>query len=224
MLSNAQNSEPLSVLCYGDSNTHGSPAEPVDFPRWESKIRWTGRLQQTLGTSYKVIEEGLPGRTIEIDYADPPLAGRSGLPYFGPCIQSHDPLHAVIIMLGTNDLKVEFDLTPTQIAAPLTSYVNLVRANTAQADGSPTRIILVSPAHINDTKPLFNSPDSAYDHTSVLRSRQLANEIQLIADQQNTDFVDAAAVTTVGADGIHLAVESHQPLAECLTKVVSAFN
>ncbi|NUS72133.1 MAG: hypothetical protein HOQ05_01875 [Corynebacteriales bacterium] len=221
MTSDDSPAEPLSLLCYGDSNTYGAPAEPADFHRWSSTLRWTGRLQQALGPGYKVVEEGLRGRTTDVDYVELARAGRNGLPYFGPCVYSHDPLHAVIIMLGTNDLKFEFDRSPKQIAASLNSYIDTVRANTAQADGHETRIILVSPPRIDDTKPLFETLRGArYDRTSVTKSHQLASEIRRIADQRGAEFVDAAEAATVGADGVHFAAESHKLFAERLAEIV----
>ena len=34
----------------------------------------------------------------------------SGIDYFGPCLDSQSPLDLVILMLGTNDLKLRFGL------------------------------------------------------------------------------------------------------------------
>lgn len=43
------------LLCFGDSNTYGY--RPYDG-RYAVDIRWTGRLAQSLGTTWQVIEAG----------------------------------------------------------------------------------------------------------------------------------------------------------------------
>ena len=47
----------INILCFGDSNTWGY--DPETQTRFSKKIRWTGVLQQLLGTNFNVIEEGL---------------------------------------------------------------------------------------------------------------------------------------------------------------------
>ena len=56
------------ILCYGDSNTWGY--DPVETgtegsaaARFPEDVRWTGVLQRQLGPGYRVLEEGLNGRT-----------------------------------------------------------------------------------------------------------------------------------------------------------------
>ncbi len=102
-----------TILCYGDSNTHGF--NPATQGRFSLSERWTGVLMRELGSDYHVIEEGLGGRTTVWD--DPIMESRNGRDYLLPCLWSHKPLDLVIIMLGTNDLKDRFSLTPFDIAA-----------------------------------------------------------------------------------------------------------
>lgn len=50
------------ILCFGDSNTYGLIPGTENRYNWE--IRWTGRLDAAVrGKGYRVIEEGLCGRT-----------------------------------------------------------------------------------------------------------------------------------------------------------------
>ena len=49
-----------TILCYGDSNTYGY--NPLNGLRYPSDVRWTGRLQMLLGSSYHVVEEGYPAQ------------------------------------------------------------------------------------------------------------------------------------------------------------------
>ena len=101
-----------NILCFGDSNTWGY--SPADGTRYPLDIRWTGVLQKSLGADYRIIEEGLNGRTTFINEDERPL--RSGSDVLQILLESHRPLDFVIIMLGTNDLKVEFNLSVEEIA------------------------------------------------------------------------------------------------------------
>ena len=108
-----------TIVCFGDSNTYGR--DPVTRGRLDKKTRWPGVLQNTLGEEYEVIEEGLNGRTTVWD--DPVRGGpkRNGSLYLLPCLESHTPIDLLVIMLGTNDLKARFSVTPYDIAESMPS-------------------------------------------------------------------------------------------------------
>ena len=107
-----------TILCFGDSNTWGydpdaslaSPS-PVRHPH---DVRWTGVLARELGAGWCVIEEGQNGRTTVFD--DPLVPHRKGRDYLPAALESHKPLDAVVLMLGTNDTKLVFSAPATQIA------------------------------------------------------------------------------------------------------------
>ena len=101
------------ILCFGDSNTWGQ--RPDAKARFLPNERWTGQLQQLLGDNFDIIEEGLNSRTTNLEFSRKP--GRNGLEYFRPCLESHNPLDLIIIMLGTNDFKVEFGPRPPKTSA-----------------------------------------------------------------------------------------------------------
>ena len=99
-----------TILCYGDSNTWGY--NPATTERSSRDERWTGILRRELDDGYLVIEEGLNGRTTVWD--DPIEGYKNGKEYLIPCLETHKPLDLVIIMLGTNDLKVRFSVRHCQ--------------------------------------------------------------------------------------------------------------
>ena len=119
-----------TVMCYGDSNTWGyNPATQQRYPRDE---RWTGVLQELLGADYRVIEEGLNGRTTVWD--DPIEGYKNGREYLIPCLESQKPLDLVIIMLGTNDLKLRFSLPAYDIAEGAGVLVEIAQKSQAGPD------------------------------------------------------------------------------------------
>ncbi|MFZ2836329.1 GDSL-like Lipase/Acylhydrolase [compost metagenome] len=202
----------LSILCYGDSNTYGQ--KPDRSGRFAANERWTGVLQEELGDTYYVIEEGLGGRTTDLEHPNLNKPGRNGLTYFKACLESHSPVDVIIIMLGTNDLKTRYERSVDQIADAIEQYVDYI--NTSYAD-YPTKpkIVIVSPPYMNDAMPLFHKSmptPGIYDHSSVLKSHELAARLEALAKHHSLDFVDAARLTDVGEDGCHITTPSHRTL------------
>ena len=74
--------------------------------RFNEEIRWPMVAVKLLGSEYRILEEGLCGRTTCLD--DPFNEGLSGLTYLLPCLQTHSPIDMLVIMLGTNDCKQRF--------------------------------------------------------------------------------------------------------------------
>ena len=144
----------FEVLCYGDSNTWG--ADPATSTRFDRDIRWPGVLQKALGAGYHVIEEGLGGRTTV--WEDPIEGHKNGKEYLIPCLATHSPLDLVIIMLGTNDLKVRFSATAQDIAAGAGILVDIVyKSGTVKNPKTPKVLLLVPPplGNLNGNEEMF---------------------------------------------------------------------
>ena len=107
-------SDKIKILCYGDSNTWGF-IPGTDHQRFSKEERWPGVLQRMLGDKYEIIEEGLNSRTLVSVDKRRDREGRCGADYLLPCLDTHDPIDLVIIMLGTNELKTEFYRNPKEI-------------------------------------------------------------------------------------------------------------
>ena len=90
------------ILCFGDSNTYG--LIPGTTRRYDRETRWTGILAEKLyDKGYRIIEEGLCGRTSVFD--DATRDGRNGAKVLPMLLETHAPLDQVVLMLGTNDCK-----------------------------------------------------------------------------------------------------------------------
>lgn len=211
------NTNPLAkrILCYGDSYTHG--ASPEGGPRFGPDKRWTGVLQDLLGDTFEVIEEGLYARTLNSDDLRPGREGKNGRNYLVPCLESHDPLDAVILFLGANELKERYHKTAKEIGDMLESdFVKTILGRDYDArDGHPELLIIAPP--IIDTDNPATQPRYAGAHEKNL---QLGAVFQLVVQRNGCHFLDAASVVTVGADGTHLDEENNRKLAHALAPVI----
>lgn len=211
-----------NVLCYGDSNTHGSaPAESwYHSTRFDEMARWTGVLAEVLGKDFRIIEEGLPGRTTT---HDDPIEGasRNGLTYLKPCIDSHRPLDAIVLMLGTNDLKTRFSLTSEDIARGLVALIDLIMSGKSGPAGTDPRILVIAPAPIEEVGFL-----GEIFFGGGIKSRQLAGKYKDVAAHFGTDYLNAADFISVSpVDGIHLGPEQHAVLGKAIAdKLLTMFG
>lgn len=201
-----------TVLCYGDSNTWG--ADPTERRRFAPDVRWTGVLQRELGDGYRVIEEGLNGRTTRWD--DPIELHRNGLTYLVPCLDSHQPLDMVIIMLGTNDLKARFGLNVSDIAQSAAGLARIASQTARTADDTPPVVLLMSPPAVStltDFSVMFEG--------AIEKSRQFAHYYRLHAERQGVAFFDAGSViASSDIDGIHFEADQHAPLGRAVADEV----
>jgi len=205
-----------NILCYGDSNTWGY--NPKDGSRFPPDVRWTGVLKRELGPGYNVIEEGLCGRTTVWD--DPIEGYKSGKEYLIPCLESHQPLDLVIIMLGTNDLKKRFSLSAYDIAAGAGVLVDIVQKSAAGHDGKAPKVLLISPIHVGDiTKSWLE--DMFWSENSVVRSKEFAYHYKRVAEEKGCEFMDAAEIVTPSPiDAIHFEASEHKKLGEAVARKV----
>ena len=201
-----------TVLCYGDSNTWGY--DPETRLRFPPDIRWTGVLADRLGPDYRVVEEGLNGRTTRWD--DPIEPDRNGLTYLRPCVESHEPLDLIVVMLGTNDLKHRFDLIPSDIAQSAAGLAEQARRFARTAEGSQAAVLLVAPPAITTLTEFDQMFAGALE-----KSRQFSHYYRLAAGRRDLPFFDAGSVIVSSEkDGIHFDADEHRKLAEALADQV----
>ena len=137
-----------TIVCFGDSNTHGAHPDPAIGGRHPRDVRWPGVMRGALGEGYEVIEEGLNGRCTVWDTPIEP--GRNGSTYLAPCLLSHRPVDLVIIMLGTNDVKRIYGKTASEIACGAGALVDVAKGTLCGPDGAPPRVLLVAPVPVGE--------------------------------------------------------------------------
>lgn len=205
------------ILCFGDSNTWG--ANPQDWSRYPESTRWTGVLQDELGEAYQIIEEGYNGRTTVFDDV---VEGRlSGITYFAPCCSSQSPLDLVVLMLGTNDLKVRFGVDANAIACGLQQYADVLTIT--PWEGEMPKVLLVSPLLIDEayrTHPLLGE---MFGENAVERSKRFAQAYKTFAAEHGWEYLDAAQYAKASScDGIHMEAEEHKTLGMAFAEKVKA--
>lgn len=209
-----------NILCFGDSNTHGFAAAASaagEVPRFDRATRWTGVAQQELGSDWYVIEEGLNGRTTSLPDSGHVESDRCGTHALPIALESHAPLDAVVIMLGTNDAKRRYRLEAADIARGARTLVRQAKHFPwTEAEPCP-RILLVSPIEVGEGAAANAMGD--YDMHSVEVSRQFAVCYARVAATKGCDYLDAASVATAAsADFIHLDAQGHRALGKAVAK------
>lgn len=206
-----------TILCYGDSNTYGY--NPETGFRYPYEQRWTSILQKNLGDSAIVIPEGLNGRTT--CFEDQIRPGRNGAVYLDPCLHTHGPIDLVVLMLGTNDMKIRFQATPTDIGKGIDRLIKMILSITPQKreDGTPSKILLMSPPYLGENLCDIPSGEEMGYQRGIEYSRRLAPIYEEWARFHQINFLDAAKCAKVSElDACHLTVQSHKTLGEMVTK------
>ena len=184
-----------TILCFGDSNTHGSPPSEVGKtnPRYGKEHRWPDVMAGILGDDFDVIAEGLPGRTTV--HEDPLFGpGRSGADILRPLLFSHAPINMLVIMLGTNDLKGQFRVRAVEIARSIERLIDITRATGVCQD-----IAIIAPVPVKECG-FFQEIYAGAEE----RQAGLADKLAELAYAQETGFVDAGRFVTVSVvDGVH---------------------
>ena len=201
-----------TILCFGDSNTWGY--NPTNKERYTRDERWPGVLRNELGDDVWIIEEGLNGRTTVFD--DPIEAYRNGLKYLIPCLDSHQPLDLVILMLGTNDLKKRFSTSAYDVGKGIRILIDVILASGSGPGGNAPKILLVSPTpfeKLTEKAELFEGAEE--------KSLRLARHYAQIAEEYGLAFLDAGLVIKSSKiDGFHLEVSEHHKLGLAIAQSV----
>lgn len=207
--------EKIKILCYGDSNTWGY-ISGSNHQRYGTDERWTRCLATLLGEDFEVIEEGLNSRTLISNDNRPGKEGKNGYEYLIPCIDTHDPIDLVIIMLGTNELKSVYNKKSKEIGDLFEEYfVKTILGRKSQVGDKYPRLLIVTPPIVNEKTPYCRANDKYLGATK--KSAELDAIYREIAEKYKCNFVSNQGLET-GIDGVHLTKESHQKLAKKLSR------
>jgi lysophospholipase L1-like esterase len=192
-----------TILAYGDSLTFGS--DPGGGPRHAFEDRWPSTA------------EGLGGRTTAFD--DFSASGdRNGVRLLPTLLDSHKPLDLVIIMLGTNDLKVYLNGTAFGAAMGIKRLVQIIRSHPYDPGMAVPQVIVMAPpltveTNHADLHPMFAPRADEAKLFDFYYSR--------IARELGVGYFNAASVAVADPrDGVHLDPANTRAIGEGLVPLV----
>ena len=198
-----------TVLCYGDSNTYGY--DPETGLRYPPALRWPDALQALLGPEYRVIPEGLNGRTTA--FGRKGLAWLNGLSTLDPIIRTHYPIDCLIFMLGTNDCCAELGLSAEEITTGMEKLIDRARAHLSEIQENEAEIIIIAPKAM-DGKVLRGVFSYEMDEKSVRVSQELTALYKELAQRKGCGFTDIEDIIELSeTDGEHFLPEGGKNLA-----------
>jgi len=223
-----------TILCFGDSNTWGY--DPASQDRLEG--RWPVVMMGELGAEYRVIEEGLSGRTI--NQPDPVLMrskgfSHSGLEHVPAVLSSHKPLDLVIMFLGINDLQTHLNPNVGSIIQSMEQLIkkiiNLAVFREASIRQSALKkkqaqILLMAPPTLRACEG--RTSGNWYGAKSAKVSADLPAALEELAKLMKVHFLDTSKIVqTSELDNLHFGSEMHRKLGvkvaekvrECFSKV-----
>jgi lysophospholipase L1-like esterase len=210
-----------TLVCYGDSNTWGFiPFKGKERPEKEVKerypidVRWTGRLADLLGDGYRVVEEGLNGRTTAFN--DVFGKYRNGARYLGVCLATQKPVDLLILMLGVNDTKRHLLQSSSNIARGIEKLIKIAESGDFGPEGGSPEILLISPVHARE-EIMESFVRLEFDQSSIQKSHELAELYFDVARKHDCYYMNAAVYAEASKDdGLHLNEKNHRKVAEAV--------
>lgn len=198
------------MLIFGDSNVWGyipgtfNP-NSKSYQRYSQEQRWPALLQKNLAPEWRVIEEGLPGRTIMAE--DPEQPELNGLTALRACLEKNK-LDLVVVMLGLNDLQAKYQLSAVKIAEQMQEFLEFI----------PSQVLLIAPPLLHWQK-LSLEWRSFYQTSVDKEAQQLTRLYAQLAHQKNYLFCDASLINChENSDGLHLNAAGHSQLTKLILR------
>lgn len=212
-----------NIMVFGDSNTWGwNPCNDLVAPlqRWDDDVRWTGILQNLLGDEYHVMNEGLNGRTTV--WNDPIEEYRCGKDQIIPALDICAPLDLVIIMIGTNDLKVRYSVSAQDIANGAALILDKTLNQAGAFRNNTPKVLFICPPPLG---PVENGVFADMFEGNYEKSTKLSAFYRDAAKSRNVAFLDAGTIVKSSQeDGLHLQADQHKLLGEAVAKIVTDMN
>ena len=204
-----------AILAFGDSLTWGYNAG--DGGRYAFEDRWPNALGAKLGAGFRVIAEGLNGRTTVHD-DNLVTEERNGVKALPMLLSSHQPLDLVIIALGTNDLKHPWWSRACDAKRGVQRLVEITQRFTYGVGMQTPKILVVAPpAVIHTDNADF---DKMFSH-GIKESQKFGEEYRLLEASHGVEVFEAGKIVeTDPRDGIHLDAANTMKLGEALAPLV----
>ena len=208
------------ILCFGDSNTWGYDCDAlasssVACTRMPFDVRWPGVAQNLLGSEYRIIEDGLPGRTNIMEDA---LPHRQGLASLEVALEVHTPLDLVIIHTGINELKPAFDVGAGMIAVGVEKLVIAAQHQQACYGCPPPKVLLIAPPPVKEH--IADMRDCIFGPLAYGKSLELGKAYKDVAERCGCGFIDCAELNFElnDLDGLHYCRKDHAKLGSAVAE------
>lgn len=211
----------LDVVVISDSNGVGTDAWPNGLAE---------RLRQPVGdrseTVVRLHNQSRRGRTLVHDRGGPETFAVAGVATWisRAIAESDGSVELVILVLGTNDLQVEFrgaDFTGSTFGSDLASMLERIVTSAPEA-----RTVLATPPPFCDRPD--RTVDARWSGASEVRG-DLDDAIRMAAERAGAGFVDLGtllrprACELLAPDGVHLNRLGHAAVAALLAEVLEGF-
>jgi len=163
-----------------------------------------------------VVEEGLGGRT---SCREDPIEGdKNGLRQLLPILESHKPIDLVVVMLGTNDLKLRFSPTPNDIAQGVKNVAIAIQKSDFGPGNAAPKVLIICPPPV-ETLALQH----ILGEDCVELSKKLPPLYKVRANECGAAFLDAGKhIKSSLVDGVHLESEAQLLLAQAVAESVKS--
>ena len=200
----------MRILCIGDSNTWGyNPENGMRF-----RNRWT-RLVAEAMPEHEIIEEGLNGRTLL--GLDSLKNERWGLRDLKMILMTHKPVDLVVVMLGTNDLKREFNCCAELLGKGIKEYIKVILNPFQWEKYGVPKMLVMSPILLGESLVRSRGIFGEFDENSLLQAQYMAQEMEKACKEYQVPFLNAALYAEPSEiDGLHMDEANHQKLAAAI--------
>lgn len=174
--------------------------------------------KKKLGGGFEIIEEGLNSRTLFSDDNRVGKEGRNGWTYLKPCLDSHDKIDCIILMLGTNELKNSFNNSPEDVLNMIKKYIEFIKSTKSQIDKSTPQIIISGLPQIQENTEYCGKEDKYKG--AAKKSKELNELYKEYCKLEGIEYIDNNDLQT-GIDGVHLTEDAHAALANKLYDAIT---
>ena len=204
------------VLIYGDSNVWGDNF--LTGVRIPDEKQWPNILQKKIGSNFKILAEGLPGR----------LAGdsekikvyKNGCLSFPSVFRTCGPVDILIIALGTNDLQLKYNCSASEIVDSLIWYESDLKKIYEDLDDRKKYFVNEKmPNIIYLLPPSFDYLGGAFgifDKNSDIERKNIKN---IFCKKSKNKFIDLGDIP-LEKDGIHFNYEGHEKVADLVLELL----
>jgi lysophospholipase L1-like esterase len=193
------------VLCYGDSNTWGY--RPASGSRFGKNVRWPSLMSEYLKGDYKIIEEGLSGRSALNLY--PGYDSANGIDCIKKIIGKHIPVDIALIFLGLNDIFAAPDEPLWKIVNAIEEIADTIEKAHTSFKFHPPEILLIGLPEIGLT-----SEEAQFYEIAINKVRAFSGLLSQSALNRGYHFIDIyGEIKTSHLDGTHLGDKEHKKLA-----------